>query len=542
MSEIQLIDKLHKPAPDVDPATGEIIRPKGDNPWKTAARAAMSGQSAESDTPRFNPFGGTVTMGRDGEGEKREADRVLNDLDVAAYLMECSYPSLERAIEQILIRRRSPEDAINLIKYAAARLGMDRLDPKLNRFTAGTQWAETLAIGDELPVLWFGLYDGGLHLCNGMSGAGKSSVWYNVMLHLTAGKELWGIQPARQERVFYMDPENRVVRPHKLQRISEYMDVPILPERLAFHDGEGIDLADPRTMKELGDMLLQNKFTGLVIDPWVNLFQTINENDNAEAARQGKSLLDLIKRAGVWVLAIHHTGKSGDGGGRGASAREGISRVVYDLVLPEVQKEKDDDYVPTVKKVRDDAVRLYVRKDGIGGLKASIYLQMLGAEAQDSFKRITYKDWLGLLREGGSKGETIVDKAIRALQDYFANREEIVPRAQIIADMKGTFGQPSVTEALDVMVNADEKGNQMLKKVKLPGKGNAPFGYFRGDLNLEDIKDSATGSTAAQDYPDRVDLSATHEGVRTRVTNGVGEVMQKTIAQDDNYRVDESSE
>jgi len=433
----------------------------------------------------------------------------IDEFDVSAFIMEAPPSALDRIIEQLLVRRRgNVMDVVGLVETAAYRLGMDRSSGAFNRFTEGLRAANTLDRDIDLPMIWFGLYEQALHLFNGQSGAGKSSVMYNIAMHLAIGKELWGIPVSAPQNIVYLDPENRVVRPHKLSRIAEKMGIEV-PDNLHFHDGEGIDLSDPRTLKELGDLLMDKGATGLIIDPWVNLFGTLNENDNAEAARQGKALLDLIKRTGCWVVAVHHTGKSSEGGGRGASAREGVSRVIMDLVLPSMAREEDDDYNPERKQLREDFVRLMVRKDGIGGMKSSVYLQMLGEKAQDCFRRVSFREWMNNLREAAvSKGMSKEEQAGVMILEFLSDKYRVVPRKEIIDYFKSLGPKaPGVTAVNDALVTLTSGETPSLKEQYIGGKGGAK-GYYLGTLDPATFVNEVTGTSAADDVNEMVELSA----------------------------------
>lgn len=433
----------------------------------------------------------------------------IDEFDVSAFIMEAPPSALDRIIEQLLVRRRgNVMDVVGLVETAAYRLGMDRSSGAFNRFTDGLKAANTLDRDIDLPMIWFGLYEQALHLFNGQSGAGKSSVMYNIAMHLALGKELWGIPVSAPQTIVYLDPENRVVRPHKLARIAEKMGIEV-PDNLHFHDGEGIDLSDPRTLKELGDLLMDKGATGLVIDPWVNLFGTVNENDNAEAARQGKALLDLIKRTGCWVVAVHHTGKSSEGGGRGASAREGVSRVIMDLILPSMAREEDDDYKPEKKQLREDFVRLIVRKDGIGGMKSSIYLQMLGEKAQDCFRRVSFRDWMNNLRDAAaSKGMSKEDQAGVMIQEYLSDKHRVVPRKEILEYFKSLGPKaPGASAVNDALLTLTTGENPPLKEQSMGGKGGAK-GYYLGTLDPSTFVSDVTGTSAQADANEIIELVA----------------------------------
>lgn len=542
-----------KPAPVLD-EQGRIVDPATGKPaesrWKRIASEVTGGVPietlGESDAggTRFDVFrgGGLTQMGRDGEGAARSiaAQSVVagfTDMDALMWVQEAPYTAIDRLVEQLILRRRGPDDLINMVKAAGARLGMDRIDPSLNRFGAGLQWSESLPEPGPLPIVWpFGIYERALHQVNGMRKSGKSSIMYNIVTHLVAGKSLWGVDVLRQEKILYLDAENQAARPHRLRRISKYMDVPLIPERLAFHDGDAINLSDQRTMKELGDLLLDGGFTGLVIDPFIDLFETANENDNAEAGRQSKSLRTLINRTGAWVVVVHHMGSNGTGG-RGATSREGSARVVHDIMTPEEIKEENDDFGTGSRRLKSDMIRFHRRLDGIGGDRDSLYLQMLGGENpdwQDCFERKTYNDWMGYIKAAGPKGETVNDKAARAIRDYFEHRDDVVTRKSLIEHFKAAgFGQPAIDGGLDLLSRENADGSEpFLKKDTLKGnKGTAPIIFWRHGADITATKDTATGSSVADDLSHTTEMSATKQGVVTTETQPGGIVKTTTEPQ-----------
>jgi len=302
----------------------------------------------------------------------------------------------------------------------------------------------------EIDRVWFGLYPGSLTYVCGETGAGKSSFLYNVMVHAARNEWLWHIPFGlrRPLKVLYVDPENSGdfdtgdgLCNRKLIRIGQGK-----PDRLHFHDGQGVDLCKTYHFSALRDLITKFKYEIVVLDPIINLFGTKDENDNAEAGMQFAQLKLLAKQSNCCIIAVHHTGKDASGiFGRGATARLGAADVGLVIRVRAEREDEDDDYTGGELKPRTEIIRVQMVKNRIEPGKSSLFLRMAG---EDRFDRVGFDDWKGFKP---SPTETAVEKvsfAKDAIQVYMADDHER-STAQIIDAMKEEgFGIGSVRTAL----------------------------------------------------------------------------------------------
>jgi hypothetical protein len=269
----------------------------------------------------------------------------------------------------------------------------DESDP----FAAGLVSAADLPSGEIPTPLWFGVYPRSITLLSGETGAGKSSLILNVALDVAGDGGRLFRDSARHLRVLYIDPENSGnyregdrtggLCGRKIARTQRPR-----PPSLHFHDGRGVDLSSVSQRLRLADLITRERFELVVLDPLANLFNTKDENDNAEAAHQMKALNELSRSTGVAILAIHHLGKDANGiYGRGASARLAAADVGVVLrARAPGGDDADDSYTGDVVQ-RHDECRYQIVKDRFGGFgRTSLYLRMLG---EDQFGPSNYASW-----------------------------------------------------------------------------------------------------------------------------------------------------
>lgn len=77
----------------------------------------------------------------------------------------------------------------------------------------------------------------------------------------------------------------------------------------------GFQVTDEERVKELVKIIEDNQIKLLILDPFITISGLKDENDNAEASRVMKILLDSFVNSGprITVLFIHHPSKSSDG-------------------------------------------------------------------------------------------------------------------------------------------------------------------------------------------------------------------------------------
>lgn len=327
--------------------------------------------------------------------------------------------------------------------------------------------------------LWFSLYPGKSHLFVGESGAGKSSVLYNVALHAARNERLWGFLfgLGRPARVLYVDPENAGSYREelfadmdgglcwqKMQNILGPSEVP--PPTLFFQDGDGMNLSLPAHRKNLERAIKRGvdgqPFDLVILDPIVTLFRIEDENSNAELARVSEQIRQLSRKTGACVIASHHTGKPGGNSsgvlsGRGASALVGAMDVVITWRARRGNDEEEDDEYTGVQRIRKDVCRWCIEKDRPGQFAtgSSIYLRM-GSPRLDCFEKVQKKEWTDAGKAGGDSRAKASDRAQAILRTLLEDGEWVA-RDQIVKQLsrKGV-GRNSADEALTAMEKIEE--------------------------------------------------------------------------------------
>jgi len=211
--------------------------------------------------------------------------------------------------------------------------------------------------GEKIETLWGPfLFPSSLHLLAGDAGLGKTTLLYNLCIHLARGKPFAGFTPPRPLRILYYDLETPdLLFRQKLYLISENSP----PEGLAF----------ARSFSVNGALILakEHRFNLIVLDTLNEAFETREEEDNAEANRQMRELRWIVKDTGAAILGISHMGKDPSSKGvyklRGASARPAAADVVLNL-----------------EQAMEDVVRLEVAKSRWAGGIARLFLRKVGED------------------------------------------------------------------------------------------------------------------------------------------------------------------
>ena len=326
-----------------------------------------------------------------------------------------------------------------------------------NPFKTGLVRACDIPAPVEIARLWFGFYPRSVVLFVGESGAGKSSLLYNICIHAARNEPLYGVPfgLGRPLRVLYIDPENSGNYAEgdggqcavKLEFIGQGV-----PEGLHFHAGDGVNLANVAHVAALKELIEEYRYDLVILDPIANLFGTRDENDNAEAARQMTAMTSLSRQTGACVVAVHHTGKNTTGDyGRGASARLGAADVAMMFRVKSDTEDVDDTFQGTTRE-RDDVCRLQIVKNRRQG-RGSLYLQMAG---QDRFTVSSFEAWKSggprnSQRDEVSKCQLAEGKILELLENgEWRSRTELVDAMAVL-----NFGRPAVDGALEILTSSE---------------------------------------------------------------------------------------
>ena len=262
-------------------------------------------------------------------------------------------------------RLRAEARRRGLLHIAGDTLGPSFPSSLESEVTEGNQgegiiWAKDVpppGEGEKIETLWGPfLFPSSLHLLAGDAGLGKTTLLYNLCIHLARGKTFAGFTPPRPLRILYYDLETPdLLFRQKLYLISENSP----PEGLAYS----------RFFSASGALALAKEysFNLIILDTLNEAFETREEEDNAEANRQMRELRRIVKEAGAAILGISHMGKDPSSKGvyklRGASARPAAADVVLNL-----------------EQAMEDVVRLEVAKSRWAGGVARLFLRKVGED------------------------------------------------------------------------------------------------------------------------------------------------------------------
>lgn len=334
-----------------------------------------------------------------------------------------------------LAKSRYPDRSVERMENWLQK--QQRLDNDLlTRFRRGAKPASMMNADPPRPEqVWFGIYRGAVSYLAGETGAGKSSALYNIAVHAAQDKPLWGVpfSLGRPLNVLYLDPENaRLQAAWKINNIGQGR-----PQKLAVHPADGVDLSDSRWQIVFRQLIMEDAYDLVLLDPLINLFMTVNENDNPEGARQIKFLQSVAQETKAAILVVHHMGKNIENGsagssdyGRGASSRLASADVGMRWRSRGEGDESDDTYLPDEKGIeRSDECRLRITKNRLGR-QGSLFLKMAGS---DKFEVSSHAAWCGKAEKGDKKSQ--LELALESVTDLLEDGEWKA-RVDILASLK----------------------------------------------------------------------------------------------------------
>lgn len=266
----------------------------------------------------------------------------------------------------------------------------------------------------ELPVGLWGdfLFPESICLLSGEAGSGKTTLIYNLAGKLSAGKDFLGFTTANPLKILLFDLESP--EPLIKRRISLIDDI----DNTAISVGrfENFWTEHKRLAEQAKD------FDVVVIDPQSLAFQTISEDDNAEAARQMGLLRRFVTDTGVCVILVHHMGKAPQGKGiyklRGASARAASSDVVINF-----------------ESMTEDIIRFEMVKNRFIGGNMTIFVKKVEGQFE-------------LTRFQGYADSVAIFKAQEAIVELLTKSSEGMARKDIVAELENQgHSSPTVDRA-----------------------------------------------------------------------------------------------
>ncbi len=206
------------------------------------------------------------------------------------------------------------------------------------------------------------LAEAGLLVIYGESGAGKSFVALDMVMHLITGMD-WRGHKTKQSKVLYVCAEGTSGFRLRLQAVAQHYDLDLNE----FQESLGIITAPPNILNatDCEDLVSAIKGWGepdiLVLDTFAQCMAGNNENDFKDMSQAVANIRAIHEELDCSVCLVHHTGKDKARGGRGHSSLKAAT----DSEL-EIKREGDYREIDTSKQ-----------KDGEDGLKFAFELKQI---------------------------------------------------------------------------------------------------------------------------------------------------------------------
>lgn len=213
-----------------------------------------------------------------------------------------------------------------------------------------------------LEPLWgFFLYKKAITSIVADPGLGKTTLGYGLGMELAQGRPFLDIMPEEPVKVLYLDLESgdSLVMSRKMLVDPEEL----VPNFFVYNQ---VDFYFNQIATMLKEFCLANGINLVFIDNQTTAFNTRDENDNAEAAKQMRLLRMWVGDCNVALVIFHHTSKAnlvGTRKGTGAFARARLADVCINLDYPDEEGAPDVIRWQMVKnRMVDERTLWYLKK------------------------------------------------------------------------------------------------------------------------------------------------------------------------------------
>lgn len=192
---------------------------------------------------------------------------------------------------------------------------------------------EICKTAQPLEPLWgYFLYKKAITSIVSDPGLGKSTLGYKMSIELSSGRPFLGIMPEEPIKALDLDFESSdsLVKSRKILVHGD----DIAPNFIIYNI---VDYFFPQIINVAKKYCLENSINFVLIDNQTAAFNTHDENDNSEAAKQMRLIRAWVNDCNVACLLFHHTSKanlSGTRKGTGAFARARLADICINLDLP----------------------------------------------------------------------------------------------------------------------------------------------------------------------------------------------------------------
>lgn len=212
------------------------------------------------------------------------------------------------------------------------------------------------------------LTNGGTGEIYGWRGTGKSLIATRMAVQIASGAPLlfghphaggnWPVRRRNRLLYVYGEMHGQMIQ-KRAQQIAKGEGLPNVPEdewlgimSKDFQKGWRPTIATPRNRKILEERIAGGGYEGLILDNLSTLWPSSQEGESERSAVLTDWFMDLNQR-GVWVIYLHHAGKSGQQ--RGSSEKEDMVDFVLRLHRPENHKHDPNLCVElTIEKLRGE--------------------------------------------------------------------------------------------------------------------------------------------------------------------------------------------
>jgi predicted ATP-dependent serine protease len=267
----------------------------------------------------------------------------------------------------------------------------------------------------------------GLVILAGKAGVGKSMVTLHLSHAVVNGEPLFGAFPIQNRgRVLIIDNENYpgLYR----QRVRA----------LGLNPLEGIDTLNltefsidrRQSIEWLEKVLAENKYTLVVLDSWTNLIRNTDENKAPEVGKVLSRLRKIAYEHGCCFVLIHHLRKNMPYAVDPKDELRGSSTLMNEA-----------DLVIAMRDSREDGLRVLWTIKQRYGKEVTVELRFVENDGR-------------LVLQGReiatAEAESKVEKAIRYIEEYLADKPYAISRQELIKNLP--YSESTIKRALDIAV------------------------------------------------------------------------------------------
>jgi len=236
---------------------------------------------------------------------------------------------------------------------------------ELGQGTLVRKWEKIAAVADDPQPLWGNLlYLNAVTIIIGEPGIGKTTLEYALLKEVTNNQPFLGIHPTVEIRAMICDFESAdcLIKQRYLKMTDGKQEFPnIRIVNTASYDFYSL-------IPSLGQQRQYFPFNLLIIDNMLTAFDSMDENDNAEARSKIKTCQSLAREWSCAIVVCHHPSKANLGGTRKGSGAFAWARCC-DIYLNFNSVQGNGDMIeiePCKNRYSEDKTPIYCEKAGTG--------------------------------------------------------------------------------------------------------------------------------------------------------------------------------